>query len=101
MKRFFLWFLVVGLLVLGGGSLFNEVETSKSDWIAADWNAIENAAKGSTVRWYMWAGTTRSTIGWIPMCRTAQGKVWHHPWCVSPWTPNVFVNKLLTEKKCG
>ncbi len=101
MKRFFLWFLVVGLLVLGVAACSDEVETSKSDWIAADWNAIENAAKGSTVRWYMWGGDHKIN-NWVDTYVAGQLKEKYGITLVRvPMDANVFVNKLLTEKSAG
>ncbi|MFW5487331.1 MAG: ABC transporter substrate-binding protein [Desulfovibrio sp.] len=87
------------LAILSGCSQENEAKNQ--DWLAADWGQVEAAAKGTTVRWYMWGGDHKINR-WGDTYVAAQLKDRYDITLIRvPMDANVFVNKLLTEKSAG
>lgn len=92
-------FVLLLFLFLGAGcSQEPEQAEFKAD---QDWSAIASAAKGSTVRFYMWGGGANINK-WIDTYVAGELKKHHDITLVRvPMDASAFVNKLLTEKSAG
>ncbi|MEF2144892.1 MAG: ABC transporter substrate-binding protein [Desulfovibrionaceae bacterium] len=76
-------------------------DTQSRDWRSAPWDAVEAAARGGTVRWYMYGGFAHVNK-WVDTyvageMRQRYGITLERV----PMDAGVFVNKLLAEKQAG
>jgi putative spermidine/putrescine transport system substrate-binding protein len=72
-----------------------------TDWLKADFAALEKQARGSEASFYMWGGS-QMINGWIdgPLAEALQREYGMSLKRV-PMDASVFINKLLTEKQAG
>lgn len=98
MKRIFIACTLVFLLISCSS---NSPESKEKDWLQAPWNEVVEAAKGTTVRWYMFGGFTHVNK-WVDTWVAAEMQARYDVTVERvPMDAGVFVNKLLTEQQAG
>ncbi len=88
-------FVVIGLITAG-------CSRTKSETVdLADFEAVSQAARGTTVTFYMWGGSSEINT-WVD---TVVGKKLQDEYAITlkrvPMDAGIFINKLLTEKRAG
>ncbi|MGE4292165.1 MAG: ABC transporter substrate-binding protein [Desulfovibrio sp.] len=79
----------------------NGPESKEKDWLHESWTEIEQAGRGSTVRWYMYGGFPQVNH-WVDTYVAGEMKRRYDITLERvPMDAGVFVNKLLTEKQAG
>jgi putative spermidine/putrescine transport system substrate-binding protein len=79
----------------------NMPESKDKDWSQAQWMEIEQAGRGTTVRWYMYGGFP-NVNKWVDTYVAGEMKRRYDITLERvPMDAGVFVNKLLTEKQAG
>lgn len=92
---------VLMLLLFVTGCASEEKQTEDTNPLDMSWAEIEQKAKGSTVRFYMYGGFAHVN-NWIDSFVADRLKEKYDITLVRvPMDAGVFVNKLLTEKKAG
>jgi putative spermidine/putrescine transport system substrate-binding protein len=98
MKRILSMILLLSFLV---GCTNEPAKDNSTEVLNSDWQAIEKAAKGTTVRFYMYGGFSHVN-NWID---TYVARTLNEQYAIDlvrvPMDAGVFVNKLLTEKSAG
>lgn len=98
MRGFVAAFMAVLMLAVAGCADSGPGET---DWLNKEYSAIEEAAKDSTVRFYMWGGSAQINQ-WVDTYVAEEVRNRYGITLVRvPMDASVFVNKLLTEKAAG
>lgn len=98
MKRVLGVCMLCAALSFGLGACSGEPRSETTDWLTADWKQVEAAAKGSTVRWYMWGGSHKINT-WVDSYVAGELKERYGITLERvPMDANIFINKLLTEK---
>ncbi|WP_243546809.1 ABC transporter substrate-binding protein [Pseudodesulfovibrio tunisiensis] len=96
MKRLALLIMLVGCL---GACSVSEVQDR--DWLREDWKTVEDGARETTVRFYMWGGSAPINK-WVDTYVADQVKKRYGVSLIRvPMDAGVFVNKLLAEKRGG
>jgi len=87
---------LLSFLFLAGGKGGEE-----TDWLALDFVEIEDAARSTTISWYMWGGSAVINE-WVDSYVGGELK---RRYAITldrvPMDASIFVNKLLTEKQAG